>query len=107
MAKAKLEKGWLGVFNTTNPRLERVPLLHVISDLSDTDVCLKNNVTWGTKQCDELVKENKFMVAEQLILSQLTRNGTVVRCVDISCDLSFPVSKANWTAQVLLSATTT
>lgn len=103
LAKGKLEKGWLGAFNTTNPQLHGVPLVHVLSDVSDADTCKKYNVT-GTPICDFLVMQNRFMVAEKLTLSQLTGNGTVVRCTDISCDLSFPVSKYNWTAHALLAS---
>lgn len=104
MATDRLEKGWLGTFNYTNPQLHGLPVVMIMSDLNNTDVCKKANLEWGTKGCNDAIETNAFMKREQVFISGLTGNGTLYKCTDITCDLSFPVSKANWTAIALANS---
>lgn len=104
MAKARLERYWLGAFNETNPRLFGIPVVHILSYLSDIDVCKQSNLTWGSKECKYAIGTNAFMKKEQMTITYLTGNGTVVKCTELSCNQAFPVTKANWTAHALVTS---
>jgi pimeloyl-ACP methyl ester carboxylesterase len=104
MLTAKLSQYWLGAFNQSNPSLDGVPLVHVISYLSDADICNNAKVPLDSKECKDLVKVNQFMKREQIFLSSLTGNGTVLRCTESTCNQRFPVNKANWTADQLIKS---
>jgi len=82
--------------------MNRVPILHIMTNLSQADVCANENFEPSSQQCANKLKENEFMKLDQRLLANMTNLPSFAYCTEKDCSQIFPVRKARWTAQQIL-----
>ena len=70
-------------------------------------VCKKRNLDPNSSECLYEINANKLSITAKSDLLNLSKNGTLIECIQDECDIGYFVGKgANYTVQKLLSLKT-
>ena len=84
---------------------DSMPLYHIMSNLSDAQVCASSYYQQNPEKCPEAQFANRFgiqskVTATEALRTNATRPVSYSYCtMDTDCDQGFPVKNAAWTAE--------